>query len=54
MPVGRPVPLSAVKNQSDREIVGQDQRVIVAYHDCNYEKVIPSVTLHMNITEAAG
>ena len=35
-------------------IVGQYQIVITADHDCNEEKVIPSVTLHMNITEIAG
>ena len=28
--------------------------MISADHDCNYEKVIPSITLRMNITETAG
>ena len=52
--VGRSVPLSAFTKQSIRAKVGQYQIVITADHDCNAEKDIPSVTLHMNITETAG
>ena len=54
VPVGSSVPIDAATNQYAREIVGKYQRVISKDHDCNYEKVIPSVTLHMNITETAG
>ena len=53
-PVGRLVPLDDFTKKSTREIVGKDQRVIAAYHDWNAKKVIPSITLHMNITETAG
>ena len=52
--VGHLVPITYLTNKSPREIFVQDQRVIDAYHDWNYEKVIPSVALHMNITETAG
>ena len=51
VPVGCTAPLADVTKQSSREISGQDQRVIAAYHDWNAEKVIPSGTLCMNITE---
>ena len=52
--VGRSVPLSAFTKQSFRAIVGQYQIVITTDHDFNAEKAIPSVKLHINITETAG
>ena len=52
--VGRSVPLSDVTQQSTGAIVGQYQIFITADHDWNYERVIPSVTLRMDITETDG
>ena len=52
--VGRLVLLFDVTQQNTRAIVGQYQIVITADHDWNDEKVIPFVTLRMNITEIAG
>ena len=54
VPVGHSLPLDAVKNQSDREIVGQDYRVTTTDHDLNYYKVITSVTIRINITQTYG
>ena len=54
VPVGLSVPLSDIVNQFDKGIVGQDQRVVAADHDCRAEKKLPSVTNRMNITETAG
>ena len=54
VPIGRLVPIADVTKKSPREIIRQDQRVITADHDWNDEKVIPYVTLFMNITETAG
>ena len=52
--VGRSVPLSDVTQQSTGAIVGQYQIFITADHDWNYERVIPSVTLRMDITQTYG
>ena len=52
--VGRSVPFYDVTQQSNRSIVGQYQIVINTDHDWNDEKLIPPVTLCMNITEIAG
>ena len=52
--VGRSWLFYDVTQQSTREIVGQYQIAITADHDWNEEKVIPPVTLRMNITEIAG
>ena len=53
-PVCRSVPLAAAGKQYARGIVGQDQRVVAADHDWRAEKMVPSVTNCMNITETAG
>ena len=52
--VGCAIPLAAVTKQSARAIVGQDHIVITADHNWNSDKLIPYVTLCMNIIETAG
>ena len=56
--VGRSVPLSDVTQQSTGAIVGQYQIFITAYHDWNYERVIPSAWIslkHMaNLSTVVG
>ena len=51
--VGRSVSLAAVGKQYYRGIVGHYQRVVLAYHDWHAEKMVPSNTNCMNITETA-
>ena len=53
MPVVRSVPFAAVGKQYSRGIVGQYQRVVAADHDCHAEKMVPSFTNRMNITETS-
>ena len=54
VPVGRSVPLDAIGKQSDRRIVGQDQRVVAVDHDWRYQKMVHSITNCMNITETSN
>ena len=53
MPVGRSVTVADVRKKSGRGIVGQYPRVIDTNNDWNAEKMVPSITNRMNITETA-
>ena len=54
MHVSRSVPIAAVTNQYFRSVVGNYHRVVTTDHDWNSDKVIPLVTLHINIPETYG
>ena len=54
IPVGRTLPIASTSRQRARGIVPEGTNVVAADHDFSCEKLTPSVTLRMNLTETPG
>lgn len=54
VPIGRKIGVAAVGHQSIKAITPLDVTPVAADHDFTSEKIIPSVTLRMNLTTNPG